>query len=352
MPSLLTEKTTEVRSMLIIHQGAIGDFILALPALKTLRKAFPQAKAVVMGYPRILELVERRYYADEILAVDQRGFASFFVRGGDLDPVLSQFFATFDLLVVFGKDEEGPVVGNLKRVSQGEVIHVKSFLPWGERTHLADHLVRELARYGLPRAEKVPELYPKKSDQEWGIRFCKRKGLTEEEKSKAVVVHPGSGSKKKVWPLERFVELTRYIEKKSRARILIILGPAEGPEVQSAFEQIAWEKGPEAPLLVKGLSLLGLASVIQGCRLFIGNDSGISHLAAALKVPTLAIFGATDHKVWAPRGERVVVARAKMECSPCSEEKFFQCQTADCMKRVEMEDVLRALDRLGYGQSF
>src|SRR5574341_205727 len=74
------------QSVLAIHQGALGDFILALPALETLRRAFPQVKSVIMGYPRILELVERRFYADDILSVDQKGMASFFVREGSLDP--------------------------------------------------------------------------------------------------------------------------------------------------------------------------------------------------------------------------------------------------------------------------
>jgi ADP-heptose:LPS heptosyltransferase len=82
-------KKAEVNSVLIIHQGALGDFILALPTLGTLRQAFPRAHTVIMGFPRILELVEKRFYADEIISVDQR-IASF-LFGESLIPV-SQFF--------------------------------------------------------------------------------------------------------------------------------------------------------------------------------------------------------------------------------------------------------------------
>jgi hypothetical protein len=78
-----------VQSILVIQQGALGDFILALPALETLRKTFPEAKSIIIGYPRILELVEQRFYAERILSIDQRGMASFFVRGGPLDPSLN-----------------------------------------------------------------------------------------------------------------------------------------------------------------------------------------------------------------------------------------------------------------------
>ena len=80
-----------VQSILVIHQGALGDFILALPGLEAMRKAFPQAKSAMMGYPGILELAEKRFYADEILSVDQRGMASFFVPEGPLHPLSPNF---------------------------------------------------------------------------------------------------------------------------------------------------------------------------------------------------------------------------------------------------------------------
>ena len=313
--------------MLVIHQGALGDFILALPTLESLRKAFPQAKSVIMGFPRILELVDKRFYADEILSIDQKGMASFFVRGGSVDRNLSQFFSTFDLLVVFGKDGEGTLISNLKQVCRGRILHINPFPQWTERIHLTDHLLKELHRYGFSISEKNPKLHLTSKDKDWGKSFFRVKGLTDEERSNVIVLHPGSGSKKKVWPLDRFLDLVRYLQRYSGSRILIVLGPAESAEVQKAFEGIEWDMGPAAPILAKGLSLLGLASVMEGCRLFIGNDSGITHMAAALGLPTIALFGPTDHKIWSPRGEKVVVIRREISCSPCSQEKFVQCQS-------------------------
>ncbi len=345
-----TIETSDVRSMLVIHQGALGDFILALPTLGTLRKAFPQARSVILGYPRILELVENRFYADEIASIDQKGMASFFVRGGALDPALSQFFSTFDLIVVFCKDREGTVIGNLRRVFQGQTIQISPFPPWNERIHMTEHLLRELRRYHFVTSEQNPKLYLSGADQEWGKNYWRRKGLTPEEKSKAIVVHPGSGSKKKLWPLDRFVALIRTLRKDHDLRILVVLGPAEGGEIQKAFEQLDWEMGPSAPLLLKGLSLLGLASVMDGCRFYIGNDSGITHMAAALGLPTLAIFGSTDAKVWAPRGDHVVVVESGASCSPCTQERFLQCQTIECLKEIEIDDVFDGVERLGFGK--
>jgi heptosyltransferase-3 len=341
------KRTAEVHSMMVIHQGALGDFILALPALRTLRKAFPKAKSVIMGYPRILELVEKRVYADEILSVDQKGMASFFVRGGDLDPPLSKFFSTFDVIVFFGKDAEGIVLSNLKRVCEGRILHINSFPPWNERIHLTDYLLRQLQRLHFSTEEHVPRLFLTAADQAWGRGFYRRKGLTEKERARAIILHPGSGSKKKAWPVERFLDLMQSFQKRLASPILIILGPAEGAEVQKAFEGVQWDMGVHAPVLLKELSLLGLASVMEGCKLYVGNDSGITHMAAALGLPTVAIFGPTDPMVWSPKGKTVAVVRAEAPCSPCSQEKFFQCQQIECLHEVGLEDVLKEIEKLG-----
>jgi ADP-heptose:LPS heptosyltransferase len=343
MDSPVLQKTPEVQSILVIHQGALGDFILALPALETLRKAFPHARSVIMGYPRILELVERRFYADEIFSIDQRGMATFFVREGSLDVTLSQFFGTFDLIVVFGKDAEGTVTGNLKKVCQGRILPINSFPPWDEKVHLTDHLLKQFTRYGLPRSNPNPKLYLKESDREWARDFWKRKGVPRVGRSKVIILHPGSGSKKKVWPLDRFINLVCTLQDRLRSKVLIVLGPAEGPEVLKAFEG----RGPKAPILAKGLSLLQLASVMEGCWFFIGNDSGVSHMATALGLPALVIFGPTDQKVWSPRGKKAFVVCKGVHCSPCPQERFIQCNDLECLTAIEEAEVLESLEKIG-----
>lgn len=343
MPFPTLEKLPEFQSMLVIHQGALGDFILALPALETLRKTFPKAKTTIIGYPRILELVNQRFYAEEIYSIDQKGMATFFVQGGSLNFPLSQFFKPFDLIVVFGK--EGALIRNLKQVCQGQVLHINPFPPWDEKIHLTDHLLRQFSGYGFPVSEMNPRLYLKESDQDWAKHFWRQKGLATEERSKGIVLHPGSGSKKKVWPLERFLALAQAFQNHLDSKILIVLGPVEGPEVEKTFTGMK----PRPAFFVKGLSLLQLASVMEGSRLFIGNDSGITHLAAALGLPTVAIFGPTDPEAWSPRGKKIWVVRKEFPCSPCSQERFIQCKGMECLKAIELGDVLRGLEKIGIG---
>ncbi len=338
-----SKKAAEVQSILVLHQGALGDFIVALPTLEALRKAFPGTKSVIMGYPRILELGHERFYADNVFSVDQKGMASFFNRDGNLDYTLSEFFKTFGLIVVFGKNGEGTVIGNLRRVGQGRIFSINSFPPWDEKVHIIDHLLKQFDRYGIPPSGPNPRLYLKKPDREWGRNFWESRGVSPEERSKAFILHPGSGSKKKTWPLDRFLTLARTLQDRLRSKVLIVSGPAEGPEIGKAFETT----GPNAPVVAKGLTLLQLASVMDGCRFFVGNDSGISHMAAALGIPTLTIFGPTDPSVWSPRGEKTVTVRKRIHCSPCSQEKFLRCKDSECLKAVEVEEVLEGLEEIG-----
>lgn len=336
-------KEEKVRSMLIIHQGALGDFILTLPTLSALREAFPQAKTVMMGYPRILQLAAGRFYADEIVSVDQKGMATFFVREGILDRDLSQYFSGFDLLVVFGKDREGPLMKNLGRVCQGLILHINPLPRWDEGIHLTEYLLRQLANYRISPRDGIPRLHLRPEDREWAKHFWLSHGVSPTERPKVIILHPGSGSRKKVWPVDRFLELLQRLQRRHQGKYLLILGPAEGPETQKIFESL---KSPHL-VVARGLSLLELASVMEGGYLFIGNDSGISHMAAALRIPVVAIFGPTDPRVWAPRGEKVEVVRKQLPCAPCGEERFFLCKDLECLDQVTVGDVLEKIREMG-----
>jgi len=332
-----------IQSILVIHQGALGDFILTLPSLETLRKAFPQAKLVILGYPRILELADQRFYAEKILSVDQKEMASLFARGRPLDPTLSQLFGQFDLIILFGRDEDGTVIKNLERVCQGKILHIHPFPSWGREIHLTDHLLRQFSRYGFLICGSTPRLYLKESDRDWAREFWRRRGVNIEERLKAIILHPGSGSKRKVWPLERFQRLAEIVQGRLGSKILIVLGPAEETEVERAFG----EMDPQTFIHAKGFSLLQLASLMEGCRAFVGNDSGISHMASALGIPTVAIFGPTDPEVWAPRGEKVWIVRKETPCAPCTREALLQCGDPECLKGIGVEEVLKGLEKVG-----
>ena len=87
------------------------------------------------------------------------------------------------------------------------------------------------------------------------------------------------------------------------------------------------------------LPLDELAAILKQCDLYVGNDSGITHLAAAVGTPVVALFGPTDHQVWAPRGKSVSILHGKTDCAPCSREKMQVCPEQRCMETITVEEV-------------
>jgi heptosyltransferase-2 len=109
--------------ILVIRGGAIGDFILTLPAIKLLREGFPRARIEILGYESILALAERRFYADAIRSIEYGPLARFFAKGSVLPPELNEYFGSFDLIVSYLFDPDRIFQSNLKRCG------IKIFLP-------------------------------------------------------------------------------------------------------------------------------------------------------------------------------------------------------------------------------
>lgn len=152
-----------------------------------------------------------------------------------------------------------------------------------------------------------------------------------------VGMHPGGSSYDKLWPSENFAEIANRLIKNFNSCIMLFNGPGE--------EKLAEEiknlmKIP--PILVHGIGLRKMSALIEKCSLFICNDSGPMHIAAALNVPTVAIFGSTDHIRWRPYNDRAVIVRRYMECWPCSAHKCKR--DFECTKLLPVEDVWKAIN--------
>jgi ADP-heptose:LPS heptosyltransferase len=114
-----------------------------------------------------------------------------------------------------------------------------------------------------------------------------------------VAIHPGSGSEKKNWPVEKFAALARWLADELAAQVLIVRGEADERVTQKLTELL----GRRPITMAQGLKLVELAAVLERCVLFLGNDSGITHLAAAVGTPTVAVFGAASLPIWEPLGQ-------------------------------------------------
>jgi ADP-heptose:LPS heptosyltransferase len=294
--------------ILLMHQGALGDLILSLPAFYAIRKKYSKARFEAMGYPHVLSLILNRFYADAIVSIDRAGVASLYHDDGCLDEELTNYLRQFEKIFIFGGKSQAVVINNIRQITSGsEVCLIKTFSE-SQDAHVTDFQLHQLTMRGFETARIGPEIFLRAEDIINAQNYLLQKGI-DIKNNQLIAVHAGSGSKTKNWPLENYSVLMKNLYEKFRATVMLVAGPAEDTIIDILRDLLNG-----IPLTVlQSLALPLLAAILSQCSLFIGNDSGITHLAAALGVPTIALFWPTDPYVWGPRGKKVFIAREVKE---------------------------------------
>ncbi|UCD71575.1 MAG: glycosyltransferase family 9 protein [Syntrophobacterales bacterium] len=322
--------------ILIVHQGGVGDFILCLPAFGSIRQHYPGSRIELMGYPRILQLVEGRYYVDQGKSIDQVGLGPFYLEDGKLGGRVFGYFADFDLAFLFFHDRNIIFSDNVRRTGIKRVFTISPFPEKGRRVHVIDHMLSFLSWMGIPPGESIPRIFLLEEDRWFAEVWLRQRGAFDGMRKGLVAFHPGSGSQKKLWPIENFLDLAERITRDLRLNTILLSGPAEREYLGSGLERMR----AIIPIWAEDLPLIHVASILDKCRYYIGNDSGITHLAAAVGIPTIALFGPTDPEIWGPRGERVAILEKHLGCSPCTQEELEGCNQQRCLELIEVEEVI------------
>jgi len=295
--------------ILILHSGGIGDLLMALPAMRMFRRAFPSATLEMMGRLERLALVAHDLRASLLHSIDQAGMAYFYAEDASLPPRLSAFFSSFGAVLLFAGAGGNVLAKNVKRAGAGRVISIPPFPPQALRVHVSDYLVESLGREGIEGENACAPLQLPQETLTAAQSFFA--GWGAKEGARILAIHPGSGSPAKNWPAENFAAVADWAAK--RIRILLVTGPAE-----DGAEKVKKAMKKANPLTAENLPLIGLAGILKKCRVYLGNDSGITHLAASLGLPAIALFGPTDPEVWGPRGAGVRIIHDKKPCPPGS----------------------------------
>ena len=274
--------------ILVIRGGAIGDFVLTLPVLGALRTSFPQTRLEVLGYPHIAKLSLLGGLVDAVHPIEARALAGFFASGGPLDHEMAGFFSEFALIVSYLYDPDAIFRTNIARCSAAQFIRGPHRPDEHTRLHAVDAFLRPLEALAIFDADSTPRLsaVPVRSGP-----------------GRWIGVHPGSGSDSKNWPERHWMELLRCVMAETDLNVLLVGGEAEA-------DRLARLAGPLPSNrldLARSLSLDLLAGRLRACVEFIGHDSGITHLAAAVGLPCVVLWGPTDSLVWRPRGDQVLV---------------------------------------------
>lgn len=285
-----------MKRILVARGGAIGDFILTLPAIKLLRDHDPGAQIEILGYKHIVALAEKRFYADASRSIDDGRLAGFFAKGPALSPELVDYFGGVDLIVSYLFDPDRIFESNLQQCGTRAFIAGPPKL--GGHTHAAKQLAQPLEDLGLHLDDHAARLFPTDADREFIRDFTGTGGTP------LIALHPGSGSGTKNWPLERWEKIGQHLL--SCGDIFVVVGGEADEERICRLESLWRKKGVR---FAKNLPLPRLAALLEK-SLFLGHDSGISHLAAAAGAECILLFGPTDPSVWAPANKGVRVLQA------------------------------------------
>jgi heptosyltransferase-2 len=286
----LTANVTSFRGkILVVRGGAIGDFILTLPALAALRGQFPQSWLEVLGYPHIVPLAIEGGLVNAVRSIEARALAGFFARHGELDPDLIDYFSEFDLIVSYLYDPDEIFQENVAKCITGQFIAGPHRPDEDTGVHAAKVFLQPLERLAIFEADPVPRL-----------------ALAAPVRPSAqLALHPGSGSESKNWPEAKWHEFVGRLLEETPFTFLMVGGEAEGDRLQ----RLARELPGSRITLAQSLPLPELARRLEGCVAFVGHDSGISHLAAALGLPGVLLWGETAEEIWRPPSEKMLLIR-------------------------------------------
>jgi ADP-heptose:LPS heptosyltransferase len=293
----------------LVHAGAVGDFILALRVVELVKLAWPRATLEVLGRPQIAQVALGRAGVDGVGSVDMSGLHTFFADDLELDPRCVGYFGRFDLVVDMLGGPGGTFGRRVGKACSARVVSIDVSPRPDFAGHVTDQWIDDLLLAGIgPPGQRpgVPKLVFERAE-----RFearAKLQKLSRAAGEPIVLIHPGAGSASKCWPLESYQALAAALPH-SNIQPVFLLGHVELELLGAAVTEALLQFAP----VIHGVSLPEAAALIAAADAYVGNDSGMSQVSAAVETPTVALFGPTDPATWRPLGQHVRILEGKVE---------------------------------------
>ncbi|MBI3091392.1 MAG: glycosyltransferase family 9 protein [Candidatus Tectomicrobia bacterium] len=374
-----------VGQVVLFHAGAIGDLLLSRGVLLALRQTLPQATWEAIGYPERLLLLQDelrlaraasfdaawvpRYLRDPAACLDApaalRQPGTLIVSFVDGIPPAGVPNPVVRLRVTPGPAALSPPRSSIERASRLPAESSRGNEPRPPQQREAPQHVSSLLRQQLAACGVVPNLAaasaagagpatPPPLRFSTGARqaasaWLRQRGIPGLAAGAIpdrpiVALHPGSGSVQKCWPVERFALLAGWLRRQCGARLIVCLGPAETERLEPRQWNLA--EADILPAVAPPLDVLG--ALLRRCHLFIGNDSGIAHLAAAAGCPSVVLFGVTDWRIWRPLGSHVHCIAAEGEAPTTDWRGVDPAAARVIMERIPIDrvcELVAGLDR-------
>ena len=342
-------KDFKPKRILVVKLDHLGDVLLATPVFSNLRQAYPNAElhALTGAWSRVV--LERHPDVDKVLKYNSPTFSRT-AEPASLKQTFQLYQALrhekYDLIVELRSDWRIVCFALLRVTSQRldrAALQVANKLgaPQFTGTHETTRNLDVLDRAGIPTPIQTTTFSVVTEDEKWAVDFLETLHINRERP--LIAIHPGSPIPIKRWMPERYAELSDWLVARKRAQILFVGVKDEIPiitEIQGLMRA-------ETNNIAGKTNLTQLASILQICSVFIGNDSGPMHLAAAVGTRTIGLYGPGDPTRFGPVGAMCQTVRGKTDCPPCPE---TTCRFGEdgCMSKIQVADVIQTLEAAEY----
>jgi heptosyltransferase-2 len=337
-----------IKRVLVHATSWIGDIVMGLPALEAVRENFRTSTVVVLARPWVIPLIENHPAVNQVVPLRKgRGYLTDLVEFIRVAAVIRRM--RFDLAILFQNAFAAALLAYL-----GDVRFRIGYNTDGRRLLLSHAVIRDdailerhqveyylsiLRAMGWEAHSKNPELYVDETDMASIQSLLSSKGV--EQDDFLLGLNPGAiyGPAKR-WPPDRFAAIGDWAAERWGAKVIVM-----GSNRENDICALVTQSMRHAPLNLCGRTTLGEAmALIKSCNFFVTNDSGLMHVAAALKRPMVAIFGSTDSVVTGPRSNKAEIVQHDIACSPCLKS---ECPTDfHCMLDIEPDEVWKEMEIL------
>lgn len=332
-----------IKKILIIKPERIGDTILATPAFQALRETFPDAYICLIASSGVREIIEGNLFVDEMSYFKEKGIRAVIK---EFDVIRKLRNKRFDLAVIlyptFWCNLTAFLSGAAIRIGydfHGSGFFLTKKLPYNyqkvPRHEVELNLdVARLVGADIEKKELFVSIY--QEAEEFAEKFMEENGLKEKN---FALIHPGAYEEYIRWNAEGFAQIADRLMKERKMKVVLLGGPGEEGLVGEIISLTQ-----EKPIIAQGFSLSEAVSLIKRARIFIGNSTGTMHIAAALKIPVVAIF-ANSHPLdswqkWGPFGEGHIVVHKDVGCIDCQPS---DCGNFRCREAITVSDVFGAI---------
>lgn len=339
----VTRNDERIRRIVIRAANWVGDAVMSTPLIRAVRRNFPRAEVTVLAKPWVAPLFLHHPDVDRVMIYDakgrHRGLAGILRLSREL-----RSGAGYDLAVLVQNAFEAALIARLAGIPRrlgydtdgraALLTHPVAMTPPIKRRHMIDYYLGIVEGAGLHSFGRRMTLEIAPEERRAAGRVLADMGLSGREE--LVGINPGAafGTAKR-WPAGRYAELCRLLGRSRPNRRFLVFG---APNERELGEDIAEGVGSGCVNLCGHTGLREAIALIERCRVFVTNDSGLMHVAAALDVPQVAIFGPTDHSTTYPASDRAMMAREPTPCAPCMKPHcplgHHRCMTAISVERV------------------